>query len=507
MTSLVWLQREFRLTALPALQMALSSAWSSIEAAESSLEQRSEKSPGQVIFAYFHDPRQTVGDANTLWLAQGLQTLQQTIRAKGGDLWIIEGDFESKFSEVLSSYHVNQVFYTFQVGAPFKSMQQQAMTVCQNQGVVLQPFYSEFLVEPDKIRNQQNNPYLVFTPFYKTLLAKQVLIEPLDESVGDLSATAMLKPYDQAWLGFPTSLQILLRLPWAQKMMANVHASHSWQVGEEVAWQTLQHFIENDLPSYDEDRDFPKLSATSLLSPHLHFGEINLRDIFFYLQALIADGTVKYDQAMPWFRQLAWKEFAAHLLVNFPQTETEPFQSKYQSMSWQTDKQSYQAWQKGLTGIPIIDAGMRELWQTGFMHNRVRMLVASFLTKNLNQHWLLGKNWFDHTLFDADPANNVMGWQWVAGCGVDASPYYRLFNPVTQSTKFDADGEYIKTWLPELKALSKKAIHSPWEHSAECLAKGIVLGQDYPLPIADLKQSRIAHLERVEAMKSMGRKA
>lgn len=502
MTTLVWLQREFRLTALPALQAALSLT----ESPEDSNYPSSEKSPGLVIFAYFHDPSQTVGGANTLWLAHSLQKLQQAIRAKGGDLWIIEGSFESQFSEVLSTYQVKQVFYTFHVGAPFKELQQQALAVCQNQGVGLQSFYSEFLVEPDKIRNQKNKPYLVFTPFYKTLLAKQALIEPLDESVGDLSATALLKPFDQAWLDLPTSLQALLTEPWAQKIMANVHTSQPWQVGEEVAWQKLQDFIENNLPDYDEDRDFPKLSATSGLSPHLHFGEINPRDIFFYLQALMADGRVKYDQAMPWFRQLVWKEFAAHLLVNFPQTETEPFQIKYQNMPWQIDEKSYQAWQKGLTGIPIIDAGMRELWQTGFMHNRVRMLVASFLTKNLNQHWLLGKAWFDDTLFDADPANNVMGWQWVAGCGVDASPYYRLFNPVTQSTKFDADGEYIKTWLPELKALSKKAIHAPWEHTAECLAKGIVLGRDYPLPIVDLKQSRITHLERVEAMKSVERK-
>ena len=493
MTTLVWLQREFRLTAFPALQAALSSA-------------ESAKPPGQVIFAYFHDPAQTVGDANTLWLAHSLQKLQQAIRAKGGDLWILEGDFESQFSEVLSSYQVKQVFYTFQVGTPFKELQQQALGICQTQGVVLQPFYSEFLVEPDQIRNQQNNPYLVFTPFYKTLLAKQALIEPLDDSVGDLSATAVLKPFDQAWLNLPASLQTLLMLPWAQKLMANEHASQPWQVGEDSAWQKLQSFIENDLADYDENRNFPKLSATSVLSPHLHFGEINPRAIFFYLQALIADGAVKYEQAMPWFRQLVWKEFAAHLLVNFPQTETEPFQSKYKNMPWQTDDESYQAWQKGLTGIPIIDAGMRELWQTGTMHNRLRMLVASFLTKNLNQHWLLGKAWFDHTLFDADPANNVMGWQWVAGCGVDASPYYRLFNPVTQSTKFDADGIYIKTWLPELKALSKKAIHAPWEYAAECQAKGIVLGQDYPLPIASLKQSRIAHLERVEAMKSIVKK-
>lgn len=494
MTTLVWLQREFRLTALPALQAALSSRTDFLH----------ETPSDGVIFAYFHDPAHTVGDANTLWLAYSLQTLQQAIRAQGGELWMVEGDFVTEFSKLLTAHSVKQVFYSYQVGEPFKTLQQQALELCQNGGVALQPFYSEFLIEPEQIRNQQNTPYLVFTPFYKALLTKQALIEPLEESVGDLSATAQIQPFDQAWLNLPASLQRLLSLPWAQKMPINHDADvvDAWQVGEDSAWHKLQTFIEEGLADYEEDRDFPKLRATSVLSPHLHFGELNPRTVFFYLQSLLAESRVKYDHAMPWFRQLVWREFARHLLVNFPNTEQEPFQSKYQKMSWQTDEKSYQAWSKGLTGIPIIDAGMRELWQTGTLHNRVRMLVASFLTKNLNQHWLLGKAWFDDTLFDADPANNTMGWQWVAGCGVDASPYYRLFNPVTQSTKFDADGDYIKTWVPELKLLSKKAIHAPWEHSAECLAKGIVLGENYPLPIVDLKQSRTAHLERVEAMKA-----
>lgn len=492
MTTLVWLQREFRLTALPALQTALSSQASSHH-----------RSPGLVIFVYFHDPLHSVGEANSLWLAHSLQKLQQEIRDKGGDLWMVEGDFSTQFSKVLSSHQVKQVFYTFQVGEPFKTQQKNALKVCQQLSVALQPFYSEFLLEPDQVRNQKDKPYLVFTPFYKALLAKQALIEPLDESVGDLSLTGKIKPNNQAWLSLPDSLQKLLAQPWAKKMPLNEDDGGHWQVGEMFAWQKLQHFIDTGLESYDEDRDFPKLNATSLLSPHLHFGEINPRSIFFTLQSLIAVGSVKYEQAMPWFRQLVWREFARHLLVNFPETEQEPFQVKYQKMSWCNDETSYQAWLQGCTGIPIIDAGMRELWQTGIMHNRVRMLVASFLTKNLNQHWLLGKAWFDNTLFDADPANNVMGWQWVAGCGVDASPYYRLFNPVVQSVKFDADGVYIKKWLPELKALSKKSIHAPWEHSAECLAKGVVLGEDYPLPIVDLKKSRVEHLARVEAMKSI----
>lgn len=480
--SLVWLQRELRLTALPALKAAL-------------------ESPGLVIVAYFHDSKQGIGEANSLWLAHSLEKLQTEIATMGGKLWIIDGEFEQQFKQVVLDYNVNQVFYTYQVGSPFVEMQQKALDVCQQYQIALQPFYSEFLLEPELIRNQQNRPYLVFTPFYKALLAKQNLIEPLQENLNDkqdFKKCGQLTPTNQAWLSLPNDLQALIQKPWAKKLMAH------WQVGEKAAWDKLEGFIKNGIANYDSDRDFPILEGTSGLSPYLHFGEINPRVIYYYFQTLMAEGDINPEHAMPWIRQLVWKEFAQHLLVHFPQTEKEPFQIKYKTMSWQQDLPSYQAWQKGLTGIPIIDAGMRELWETGSMHNRVRMLVASFLTKNLNQHWLQGKAWFDNTLFDADPANNVMGWQWVAGCGVDASPYYRLFNPVTQSVKFDANGEYIRRWVPELKVLSNKAIHAPWEHQAECQLKGVKLGQDYPQAQVDLKQSRTEHLERVAAMKSAG---
>jgi len=475
-TKLVWLQREFRLSALPTLQAAL-------------------ESPGLVIVVYFHDPKYVIGEANSLWMAHSLKQLQSDIKEKGGFLWIVSGDFETQFESLLTKYTIQEVLYSFQVGYPFNSLQDKALEICKKHKVALQPNYSEFLIEPENIHNQQNKPYLVFTPFYKALLAKQTLIMPLQEELEGLERCGQLQPVDQAWLELPLDLQDLMKKPWAKKMMAY------WQVGEQAAWQKLNEFIENGVVDYDTDRDFPILNATSGLSPYLHFGEINPRAIYFYLQSLMADGALKAEHAMPWIRQLVWKEFARHLLVHFPQTESEPFQTKYKTMSWQEDLNSYQAWQKGLTGIPIIDAGMRELWETGTMHNRVRMLVASFLTKNLNQHWLQGKAWFDNTLFDADPANNVMGWQWVAGCGVDASPYYRLFNPVTQSIKFDSNGDYLRQWLPELKNLSSKAIHAPWENQNECQLKGVVLGSDYPLPLVDLKQSRSTHLERVAAMK------
>lgn len=479
MSTLVWIQRELRLTHLPALQSA-------IEAAQ--------KSGDEVILAYFHDPKQAMAGANLLWLTHSLRQLQKSVQEQGGQLWIVEGDFNAQLETLIEAHSVKSVYYSYQVGEPFQSMQQQALEVCQKHKVVLQPFFSETLTQPGEILNQQGKPYVVFTPFYKSLLAKSALIEPLDEAVGDLS---LLKkaPENSKWAGLPDSLSDLLQQKWAKKLM--VH----WLVGEKAAWKRLDRFVESFIADYDHDRDFPALRANSRLSAHLHFGEINPRAIYFYFFSKIESGDLKSEVAGPWLRQLVWAEFAKSLLWHFPETEKEPFQSKFKGMQWQDDSDLIQLWQKGQTGIPIIDAGMRELWQTGSMHNRVRMLVASFLTKNLNQSWLAGKAWFDETLVDADPANNAMGWQWVAGCGVDAAPYYRLFNPVVQSQKFDADGVYLRNWLPELKNLSNKAIHTPWEHAEECRLKNVVLGETYPKPLVDLKQSRVEHLERVDQLK------
>ena len=479
MTTLVWLQREFRLTHLPALQSALHDA--------------SEKGQ-KVILAYFHDPDQTIGETNTLWLAYSLQQLQKSLVAQGGQLWVIEGAFKSELKKVIDAYDVKALHYSFQVGEPFQTMQRQALDVCQSNGVALKPFFSETLMPPGEILNQQGKPYVVFTPFYKTVLSKAAMIEPLDEEVGDLSLLN-LPSISSSWTSLPSSLTALMKQKWAKKLM--VH----WLVGEKAAWQRLERFLESFIADYNHDRDFPALRANSRLSAHLHFGEINARAIYFYLQSQFESARLSEAESSPWLRQLVWAEFAKTLLWHFPETEKEPFQAKFKTMEWDESRLKISLWQKGQTGIPIVDAGMRELWKTGTMHNRVRMLVASFLTKNLNQSWMVGKQWFDDTLVDADPANNSMGWQWVAGCGVDAAPYYRLFNPVVQSQKFDAEGVYLRNWLPELKNLSNKAIHAPWEHAQECALKGIVLGETYPKPLADLKHSRTEHLERVARLK------
>lgn len=494
MNTLVWLQRELRTTHLPALQAAFTHA---------------KAHGGRVILAYFHDAAHTIGgedSANTLYLSEALLALQSRVRELSGDeqggLWIVTGAFSEALEALCERESIRRVHYTYQPGEPFQTLQQQALAVCQRLKISLQPFFSESLLPPAAVLNGQGKPYAVFTPFYKALLAQEARIEALDEAVAEDVADgtpgdwSLLKPADPACSVLPASLQTVRQRSWAKALLQ--HA----KVGETAAWQRLQTFCDKAIADYPEARDFPALQATSGVSAALHFGEINVRALYFALQAKRAAGELDAAGTQAWLRQLVWREFARYLLWHAPHSQFEPFQARFAAMPWEDDSAALQRWQRGRTGIPIIDAAMRELWQTGTMHNRVRMLVASLLTKNLNQSWRVGQAWFDYTLFDADPANNAMGWQWVAGCGVDASPYYRLFNPVVQSQKFDANGDYIRRWVPELKHLSAKAIHAPWEQALECGMKGVVLGDTYPWPIVDLQASRETHLQRVEAMKS-----
>ena len=392
---------------------------------------------------------------------------------------------------MIHSFDIDKVFYTFQVGQQFHLAQQKALEVCQRYQVNLMLFDSESMFKAETLVNHQGKPYLVFTPFYKKCLSEMMHCKPLDFTSDELSRTRVRNENSD----LPKALSQLKQKNWALSLFQH------WQVGERAAWQQLDRFVASALADYDFERDFPALSATSQLSISFHFGHINPTAVYFYLLALIESGELKHSDVQPWVRQLIWRDYARYLLNWFPEKERQPFNDKYRLMEWSQDQKKLNRWQKGQTGIPIIDAGMRELWNTGSMHNRVRMLVASFLTKNLNIDWRFGLDWFGDTLFDADPANNSMGWQWVAGCGVDAAPYYRLFNPVVQSKKFDVEGHYIKKWLPELSLLDNKSIHEPWLYPEQCKLKGLELGRDYPLPVVSLKDSRAEHLQRVEYIK------
>lgn len=438
MRTLVWLQRELRIQHHPALESALANST-------------------EVIVAYFHDPKQTLGHANSAWLAQSLQQLQQDFQNRKGRLWLIEGNFSEQLNSVIRQHQIDQVYYTFQPGHPFTSWQQQALDVCQHLEVPLVPYHTENWLPYNQLLNGSGLPYKVFTPFYKSVMSKLSRLVPFGSPSTDLQKTTRISCPSE-FQTLPNDLQNLSNQAWAQKIMQH------WQVGESQAWLKLDQFVASSLDSYEVNRDLPGESGTSMMSPHLHFGEIHPRAILFALAPL---ESLNGQAIHIWLRQLAWREFARSILWHFPASEQTPFQSKFVGFYTERndfDEQQakiYQAWCQGNTGIPIIDAGMKQLWETGWMHNRVRMLVASWLTKNANIDWRLGVDWFNDTLVDADPANNTLGWQWVAGCGVDAAPYYRLFNPIRQSEKFDAKGKYITHWLPRLKHCLLQNLHQP----------------------------------------------
>lgn len=477
MTHLIWLQRDLRLSDHMPLFKAL---------------QRDQK----LVIAYIHDPKQTLGDANSVWLAHSLLALQQSIALKGGDLLMLEGDFETCFEQVLQHHQIAQVSYHFEVGEPFQSHQHSVLNLCKKYQVGLNPFDPTWF-RADQVLSQKGGTYSVFTPYYKKLMTLLNQVSFPAREPDDLAAAKL----DHA-SELPSHLVHISQQPWAIKMLAHWQDGQGLAIGEQAAWHRFEQFALEDINDYSQGRDFPSQASTSRLSTHLQFGEISMRQLLYSLQARKANPDYQSHALDVFIRQLAWREFGRYLLYIHPQLETTPFQAKFATFPWDDSPHLVEAWQTGQTGFPIIDAGMRELWHTGWMHNRVRMLVASWLTKNANQSWRIGQAWFANTLIDADPANNAMGWQWVAGCGVDAAPYYRLFNPIVQSEKFDGDAEYIKRWLPELKTLPAKYCHAPWLHSASLSQYGFKLGVDYPKPTLDLQQSRVNHLQRVEANKN-----
>ena len=274
-----------------------------------------------------------------------------------------------------------------------------------------------------------------------------------------------------------------------------------WTPGEAGAAAALATFIESGLADYAVGRDVPGRRGTSRLSPHLHWGEISPRGVVRAVRAAVADGRVAPAQADKFIAEIGWREFSAHLLHQFPYMAERAFRPEFDAMPWRADPEGLQAWKRGRTGYPLVDAGMRELWATGWMHNRVRMVVASFLVKHLLIDWREGEAWFWDTLVDADQASNVQNWQWVAGSGADAAPYFRIFNPVTQGEKFDPAGRYVRRWVPEIRALPDRWLHAPWSAPAAVLAEaGVRLGRTYPRPIVDHAAARARALDALKSL-------
>lgn len=350
-------------------------------------------------------------------------------------------------------------------------------------GLEVRCFEAALLVEPGALTTASGRPFQVFAPFFRALRAAgpPAPLPPPGRLVPPARIPASIPARTPAGIGRGGDQD--------SREGRTAGLAAQWVPGEAAAWRRLTAFLSGAAGHYRDGRDRPDREATSRLSPHLHWGEIGPRQVWH--AALAARETQGGADLDPFLRQLAWREFCAHLLHHYPTLPAQPLRPAFAGFPWATDLALQHAWQRGATGYPMVDAGMRQLWHTGWMHNRVRMIAASFLVKHLLQPWQSGEAWFRATLVDADPASNAANWQWVAGCGTDAAPFFRVFNPVLQGQKFDPSGTFIRKWVPELAGLRTEWIHSPWTAPAEALAAaGVRLGVTYPAPLVDHAAAR-----------------
>jgi deoxyribodipyrimidine photo-lyase len=432
-----------------------------------------------------------LGGAQRWWLHHSLRELDKSLNQLGSKLIFRQGDPLQEIPALVKETGATAVLWHRIYESQIAVMDDKILKVLEAEGCKGLPHRGDLLHEPDTVQSGGGTPFKVFTPFWRSLVKMGAPAEP--------KAAPKSIPAPAKW---PKSLELrdLYLEPHAKWVFT---IAEEWVPGEGGAKSRLRAFNDEKAARYVPDRDIPSIKGVSRLSPHLHFGEITVRQIWHSFHDATKGGfDLRFE---PYRRQLGWREFARHSLWHFPNAPRAPMRAEFEQFPWREGaaiSDDLKAWQSGLTGYPMVDAGMRELWATGWMHNRVRMVVGSFLVKNLRIHWLEGANWFWDTLLDADLANNTMGWQWAAGCGFDAAPYFRVFNPVLQGQRFDPDGLYVKKWIPELKHLPPKYIHAPWEAPLAELARArVILGETYPKPVVDPAKGRQLALEAYETMK------
>lgn len=472
--SLVWHRLDLRLADNPALVAAAKR--------------------GVVIPVFIHAPEEEAlwspGGASLWWLHQSLAAHDAALREIGSRLIIRRGPTLETLQALVKETGATAVFWNRRYEPVVTGRDTQIKTMLRAAGLLVESFNGALLHEPWTIQNQSKKPFQVFTPFWKHCLTKPDPETPL-------AALKKLAAPEQ----WPKSLaleELALepKIKWAEGMRS------AWQPGETGASKMLGEFLKNAFADYTDKRNRPDLRGTSRLSPHLHFGEISPRQIWHGVRQFAEKRGISTWRSSQYLTEVGWREFAHHLLHHFPHTPTEPLREDFKKFPWRKDAAFLKAWQKGQTGYPIVDAGMRELWTTGWMHNRVRMIVASLLVKDLLLSWREGAAWFWDTLVDADLAQNTLGWQWTAGCGADAAPYFRVFNPVSQGEKFDPRGDYVRKWCSELARLPDEWLHQPDKAPPEVLARaGVVLGKNYPAPIVSHAIAREVALEAFAKLK------
>ncbi|MCP8968222.1 cryptochrome/photolyase family protein [Ectobacillus ponti] len=449
---------------------------------------------GAVLPVYIHDPAcegdWQPGGAAKWWLHHALADVKARLQQLGADLLIEAGETAAVLLRLVEETGANTVYWNRRYEPAVRIHDAKLEHMLQNAGMEVHTFDSHLLLAPEAVHKGKGEPYKVFSAYHKAF-QKHTVPAPLPKvkQISSWTAASGLALSD---------LQLLPAVPWTAGM------ERVWTPTEAGGYERLKLFLNRKLPRYSELRDFPAISGNSSLAPYLAFGQLSPRLVHHYMMRKLPlqEKPGLQQEAESFLRQLVWREFSYHLLFHFPHTAAEPLQPSFRAFPWREDSALLDVWTKGQTGYPIVDAGMRELWETGFMHNRVRMIVASFLVKHLLIPWQQGAAWFWDTLLDADLANNTMGWQWTAGSGADAAPYFRIFNPVTQGEKFDKEGEYVRRWVPELGSMPCKYIHKPWEAPEHVLLQAdVALGTTYPKPIVDHAAARVRALQAYEEMK------
>lgn len=446
-----------------------------------------------VLPIYIRDSADFMGGASDWWLHHSLDALAARLKDIGLPLILREGPAEAALTQLIAETGASALCWNRLYDPATRPRDEAIKTGFRDKGMTVESFAGNVIREPWEMKTGAGTPYSVFTPYWKAILAAG---DPPQPSPAPKTAKppSTLPESDR----LPTWRLLPTKPDWAAGFRA------VWQPGETGAVERLTAFLEDGLRQYGKRRDFPADTGVSRLSPHLHFGEISAHQIWHATLGAVRSGAspASESDAMAFLRELGWRDFSHHLLFFRPAMETENFNTRFDAFPWQDDDALFTAWSRGQTGYPIVDAGMRELWQTGYMHNRVRMVVASFLVKHLLIDWRRGADWFRDTLVDADTANNTASWQWVAGSGADAAPYFRIFNPVLQGEKFDGDGHYVRRFVPELSKLSDRWLHKPWDAPKDELAKaGILLGRDYPHPIIEHGRARARALAAYDQLK------
>ena len=459
--NIVWFRQDLRLEDNPALS----------KAAENN---------ARILPIYILDDENaeswSMGEASRWWLHKSLESLNKSLDE---NLHFFIGKADEIIPDLIEKTKATGVYWN-RCYEPWRiNRDKKIKTALLNNNITVRSFNGSLLFEPPNIKKQDDTPYKVFTPFYKKgclengPLPRDLLVCP--------SKLIFEKNIESKKL---SDLKLLPSINWYHNIQ------NTWSPGEKGAQHRLNNFLKTGIKNYKIGRNRPDKEFISRLSPHLHFGELSPHQAWFSVKELRQSSETK-DSIEHFLSELGWREFSNNLLYYWQNLPEINLQKKFDRFPWLDNPKSLECWQRGMTGYPIVDAGMRQLWKTGYMHNRVRMVTGSFLVKNLMLDWRHGERWFWDTLLDADLANNSASWQWIAGCGADAAPYFRIFNPIIQGEKFDPNGDYVREYIPELSTIPTKFIHKPWEAPEEILmVAGITLDKDYPLPIVDLKSSR-----------------